>query len=136
MARILGIDYGLKRTGLAATDPLQIIVSGIDTIDTKDIWDWLQAYLSEEEVEKIVFGHPTHSDGTDTHLVEHIQTLMAKIEKHAPHIHLDMQDESFSSTMAKQIILQSGTKKKKRRDKALVDKMSAVIILQRYLNHI
>lgn len=136
MARILSIDFGLKRCGLAATDPMQIIVSGLETVPSETLLDWLANYLSNEQVEKIVIGHPTHADGSDTYLVDNINILKKEIRKIAPEMEIDMQDESFTSSMAKSLILQSGVKKKKRRDKSLVDKMSAVIILQRYLNHI
>lgn len=136
MARILSIDFGLKRCGLAVTDPLQIIVSGLETVPSETLLDWLANYLSNEQVEKIVIGHPTHADGSDTYLVDNINILKKEIRKIAPEMEIDMQDESFTSSMAKSLILQSGVKKKKRRDKSLVDKMSAVIILQRYLNHI
>lgn len=136
MARILSIDFGLKRCGLAATDPMQIIVSGLETVPSETLLDWLANYLSNEQVEKIVIGHPTHADGSDTYLVDNINILKQEIRKISPEMEIDMQDESFTSSMAKSLILQSGVKKKKRRDKSLVDKMSAVIILQRYLNHI
>ncbi len=136
MARILSIDYGLKRCGLAVTDPLQIIVTPLDTIETPQIKDFLIQYMNKEEVEEIVFGWPTHKDGNPTHITGNIKKLQLDIEKQFPNKKYSFTDESFSSVMAKQIILSSGVNKKKRRDKALVDKISAVVILQRYLNHI
>lgn len=136
MARIVGIDYGMKRTGVSATDPLQIIVSGIDTVATSDFIDYMVTYCREEPVEKIVFGRPQHKDGVDTYLVEHIEKAIVKLSKALPEMTFDWADESYSSTDAKHAILMSGAKKSKRRDKALVDKISAVIILQRYLGHI
>jgi len=136
MARILSIDYGRKRCGIAATDPLQIIVTAIDTIDTHNLFDYLVQYMSDEEVEKIVFGKPTHADGNETFLMEDIRLFIKKLLKITPDLETDFQDESFTSIEAKHIIMLSGAKKKKRQDKALVDKISAVIILQKYLNHI
>ncbi len=135
MARILAIDYGLKRTGLAVTDPLQIIATGLDTVETKELLPFLKNYFSEEEVEGIVIGEPKHLDGTPTHLMPKIEALIKKINELFPDIKVDLQDERFTSADAKRIILQSGAKKKKRRDKALVDKISAVLILQEYLQH-
>ena len=136
MARILSIDYGRKRCGIAATDPLQIIVTAIDTAPTHELFDFLVKYMSEEEVEKIVFGKPTHADGNETFLMDDIRLFIKKLLKKFPLIEIDFQDESFTSVEAKHIIMLSGAKKKKRRDKALIDKVSAVIILQKYLNHI
>lgn len=136
MARILSIDYGRKRCGIAATDPLQIIVSGIDTVPTHTLLDYLTEYMDSEEVEKIVFGKPTHTDGNETFLMDDIRAFITKLEKKYPDMKMDFQDESFSSVEAKYIIRMSGAKKKKRQDKALVDKVSAVIILQKYLKHI
>lgn len=136
MARILSIDYGRKRCGIAATDPLQIVVSAIDTVRTVDLMTWLKGYLKDEEVEKLVIGKPSHADGSDTYLVHDIKAFAGRFSKAYPDIDIDYQDESYSSVMAKEIILQSGVKKKKRRDKSLIDKMSAVLILQKYLNHI
>lgn len=136
MARILSIDYGRKRCGIAATDPLQIIVTAIDTVSTHTLLEYLDTYLTQEEVEKIVFGKPTHADGSETFLMEDINTFIKKILKQYPNLVIDFQDESFTSFDAKNIIMQSGAKKKKRRDKALIDKVSAVLILQKYLNHI
>lgn len=136
MARIVGIDYGKKRTGIAATDPLQIIVSPIGTIDTKEFIDYILNYCKTEEVEKIVFGLPEHKDGTPTYLQKDILAASKKIKTTLPDVEIDFADESFSSADAKSIILNSGVRKKKRRDKSLVDKVSAVVILQRYLGHI
>jgi len=136
MARILGIDYGGKRTGLSVTDPLQIIVSALDTVATENLHDYLKKYLAQEEVEKIVFGKPTHSDGTETALMKKINEFVKKLRIEFPLLSIDFIDESFTSVMAKEIIFQSGVKKSKRRDKSLVDRVSAVIILQKYLGHI
>lgn len=135
MARILGIDYGTKRTGIAATDPLQIIVNAVDTVATNELWAFLQDYLEREEVEKIVIGEPLTLDGKPAKITPLIVGFKRKIAKAYPHLEIASHDERFSSVAAKQIILQSGIKKKKRRDKSLVDKISAVLILQDYLGH-
>lgn len=136
MARILAIDYGIKRCGIAATDPLQIIVSPLDTVATGELEDFLKQYFAQEDVEEVVFGWPTHKDGNPTHITGSIKKFQIELEKQFPQKKYSYADESFSSVKAKQIILQSGVNRKKRQDKALVDKISAVIILQRYLNHI
>lgn len=136
MARILGIDFGEKRTGLSATDPLQIIVNGLETVETKDLENFLSRYLIVEEVEKIVIGLPRHKDGNFTHLKPKIDALALFINTHFPSIVIDYEDESFTSSQSRDIIFQSGVKKSKRKDKSLVDKVSAVLILQKYLGHI
>lgn len=136
MSRILAIDYGRKRCGIAATDPLQIIVSPIDTVPTHTLLEFLTSYMDEEKVEKIVFGKPTHADGNETFLMDDIRGFISKVEKSFPKLKIDFQDESFTSFEAKNIIRMSGAKKKKRQNKELVDRVSAVIILQKYLNHI
>lgn len=136
MARILGIDYGLKRCGIAVTDPFQIIVNALDTVETKNLESFLSKYFETEQVEKIVFGHPVHKDGNDTYLVKNIQDFCKKLQNKWPEKIIDFQDESFTSVMAKDAIMMSGAKKKKRQDKALVDRISAVFILQKYLKHI
>lgn len=136
MARIMGLDFGAKRTGIAVTDPLQIVVNGLDTIETQQLRPFLNHYLKTEVVEKIVIGLPTHKDGNFTYLKPAIDELAAFISKTFPSVLIDFADESFSSVQSKEIILMSGVKKSKRQDKALVDKVSAVLILQKYLGHI
>ncbi len=136
MARIIGIDFGLKRTGISVTDPFQIIVTALETVETKDLIDFLKNYLDKENVEKIVIGLPVHKDGNFTYLKVDIDRFATSISKLWPTILIDFENESFTSVQAKQIILDSGVKKKKRQDKGLVDRVSAVIILQRYLKHI
>jgi len=136
MARILGIDYGIKKCGVSTTDTLQIIVTALGTYATSDLYDFLKIYIEEEEVEKIVFGKPTHKDGTSTYLQEHIDQFIQRVKKLAPSVEIDLQDERMTSIEAKSIILQSGIRKSKRRDKTLVDKISAVLILQKYLGHL
>ncbi|MCB0668884.1 MAG: Holliday junction resolvase RuvX [Saprospiraceae bacterium] len=134
MARILSIDYGTVRTGLAVTDPLQIIVSGLDTVPTAELIPYLKNYFRQEVVEKLVIGYPTHADGTPTNLVPKIDELVIELKKHFGDIEVDFQDESLTSKHARDIILTTH-RKKKRRDKSLVDKVSAILILQEYLKH-
>jgi putative Holliday junction resolvase len=136
MARILGIDYGIKRVGVAATDELQIIVNPVKTVNTNTFLEFLKMYLKEEEVEKIVFGFPTHKDGNPTYVVDEIRIFVKKFEKLFPNISIDYQDENYTSVQALDIMIQSGLSKKQRKDKARLDKLSAVLILQRYLKHI
>lgn len=135
MKRLLGIDYGAKRCGIAATDPLQILVSGVATVDTDNLVPFLKDYIADEPVEKVVIGMPTHRDGNTTYLYDAIKKLESVIQNDLK-LPVDFEDESFSSSEAKGIIRQMGISKKKRRDKTLVDKVSAVLILQRYLGHI
>ena len=133
MARILAIDYGTKRTGLAVTDTLQIIANGLDTVATSELEDYLQRYLEQEEVEAIVVGEPFYPDGNPAQIHHLVVGFVRRLKKLFPDIEVVTHDERFTSEEAKQIILQSGAKKKKRRDKGLVDKVSAVLILQDYL---
>lgn len=135
MARILAIDYGKKRTGIAVTDPLQIIATGLDTIATENLITWLQAYVKAEEVERIIVGDPKYPDGNPAQLAPEIHLLAARMTKLWPSIPIMLHDESYSSVRAKELILQSGAKQKKRRDKALVDKIAALVILQDYLGY-
>ncbi|MDQ3141360.1 MAG: Holliday junction resolvase RuvX [Bacteroidota bacterium] len=134
--RILCIDYGKKRCGIAATDPLQLIVNGIDTVETSLLDEFLSEYIKREFVVKIVLGYPTHLDGNDTYLSKDVVILKNKMEQTYVGLDVVLVDEHFSSKKAKEIILISGAKRKDRRDKALIDKMSAVVILQQYLGHI
>ncbi|MBT8191408.1 MAG: Holliday junction resolvase RuvX [Saprospiraceae bacterium] len=136
MGRILSIDYGIKKCGLAVTDPLQIIVNPLKTIKTSSLLSFLNQYWTEEKVDKIVFGMPTHFDGNPTYLVEEIHRFADEIKTLKPELPIDFQNENFSSQQAREIILKSGLTKKQRQDKSRLDKISAVIILQRYLKHI
>ncbi|MEO1518488.1 MAG: Holliday junction resolvase RuvX [Bacteroidota bacterium] len=133
MARILAIDYGKKRIGVAVSDPLQIIANGLETVPNAEIMAFLEDYLAREEVETIVIGEPTHLDGRPTYLSTEINSFAKEVHKKFPHLTIARVDERFTSVDAKKIILQSGVKKKKRRDKGLVDKVSAVLILQEYM---
>jgi putative Holliday junction resolvase len=136
MPRIIGIDYGTKRVGIATTDPLQIIASGLTTVATPNIFTFLEDYLSKEAVECIVVGEPTNEDGTPAQIAHLVVGFIRKLEKLFPTIKIETQDERYTSRQAKQIILQSGAKKKKRQDKSLVDKVSATLILQAYMERI
>ena len=135
MSRILAIDYGTKKTGLATTDPLQIIVSGLDTIATAELIPFLKRYTTQEQVSKIIIGYPYHSDGNPGQLAPIIEGLANQLRKQFPSLEIVFHDESLTSKQAKEIILKSGHRKKKRRDKTLVDKVSAILILQDYLKH-
>ncbi len=133
MKRIMAIDYGRVKTGIAVTDPLKIAAHGLDTVPTNQLLDFLDEYLFTEEVETIVFGEIIRADGSQGQNYERIQKVMAAINKKYPDIILTSFDESYTSQRAKEIILKSGVKKKKRRDKTLVDKISAILILQDYM---
>jgi putative Holliday junction resolvase len=129
----MAIDYGTKKTGIAVTDPLKIIANGLDTVPTGELMAFLDGYFFTEVVETMVFGEVIRADGTPGSNHKKIQNLMAYIAKKYPNINLTTFDESFTSLRAKEIILKSGVKKKKRQDKTLVDKISAVLILQDYM---
>ena len=136
MSRIMGIDYGMKKCGIAVTDPMQIIVSPLKTVKTSSLLSYLKIYFSEESVDKIVFGYPTHKDGKPTYVVDLIETFKVSLLKQFPNLIVDFQNENFTSLQAKEIMIKSGLSKKQRQDKSRIDKLSAVLILQRYLNHI
>lgn len=129
----MAMDYGLKRTGLATTDPLQIIATPLDTIDTPKLLLFFEKYLKTEEVECLVIGHTTHKDGTDTSVEAHIQKFIQAFSKNYPTIKIDRQDEAYTSKMAQDVIQKTVKKKKDRQDKGLIDQISACIILQEYM---
>lgn len=133
MPRILAIDYGMKRTGIAVTDELQIIATALDTVETSKLFEFLEKYLSENKVQEIVVGLPMRMHGEVGQLETEIQKFISKFIEKYPTIPVFRQDESFTSKMASQTIFQSGAKKKKRQDKSLIDKVSATIILQSYM---
>ncbi|MEF3080429.1 Holliday junction resolvase RuvX [Winogradskyella poriferorum] len=133
MGRILAIDYGTKRTGLAVTDPMQIIASGLTTVETKELIQYLKAYVNSEVVEKFVVGEPKQMDNTASESEVHIQKFLEKLQKEIPQIPVVRVDERFTSKMAFQTMIDSGLKKKQRQNKALVDEISATLILQSYL---
>ena len=134
MARILAIDYGGKRTGLAVTDPLQIIATGLETINSTDLIPWLKKYITQEEVELIIIGLPKNWDESDTHATPLVEAAIKKIQKEFPAIPIKTVDERYTSKMAKDAMLEMGMKKKERRDKKNVDVIAATIMLQEYLN--
>ncbi len=134
MGRILAIDYGKKRVGLAVTDPLQITANALDTVNAESIFDYLKQYLSKENVEKFVVGFPTQMDGKPSESMQDIQPFVNKLSKLFPEQEIIYVDERFSSTLAQKTILEAGIKKKARQNKALVDKVAATIILQSYLS--
>jgi putative holliday junction resolvase len=130
--RILAIDYGIKRCGIAATDPLRIIASPIDTIDTPQIFDFLKLYTAAEAVAIIVVGEPKHLDGSPAQIAEKITLFCTQLALAFPDILVERYDERFTSKIAAQRILAIGVKKKDRRDKGLTDRLSAVVILEDY----
>lgn len=132
----MGIDYGTKRTGIAVTDPLQIIASGLTTIPTAEVFEFLAGYFQREEVEKIVVGEPLYPDGNPAQIAHLVKGFVNKLRKQFPDTEVVTHDERYTSEMAKGIILQSGITKKKRRDKSLVDQISAALILEDYLKSI
>lgn len=134
MARILALDYGKVRTGIAVTDELQLIASGLTTVESKDLIPFLEAYFQREQVERIVVGLPKQMDNTPSESEALIQEFLKKMKAKFPTYPVERQDERFTSKMAVQSMLDSGMKKKKRQDKALVDEISATLILQAYLN--
>ena len=136
MSRIVGLDYGIKRSGIAVTDPLQIIVNPLTVVETSKLTDFLENYFLNNDVSKIVIGESKHRDGASFYFEKDIKDLIRWIFKNFPDIVVDRQDESFTSLESKEILIKSGIKKKKRMDKSLIDKISAVLILQRYLKHI
>lgn len=133
MGRVLAIDFGLKRIGLAVTDPLQITTNPLDTVDNSDIIPYLTNYLQREDVETIVIGYPTKDDGSDTNSTPHIRAFVKTLEKEFPKIPLYLQDEAYSSSQAMQAMVAGGMKKKERRKKENLDKISAAIILRAFL---
>ena len=133
MPRILSIDYGLKRTDLAVTDPLQIIATGLTTVESKQLIPFLKDYFAKEEVELIIIGEPKNWDDTDTHATPLVEKIIKQLEKNFPKIPIKRVDERYTSKMAKDAMLEMGLKKMQRRNKKLVDEIAATILLQEYL---
>ena len=133
MARILSIDYGKKRTGIAVTDPLQIIAGGLATVSTSELFDWLKAYLTKEQVERIVIGEPRQPNGQPSENLQRVQQFVNRWRKAVPEVPIEYFDERFTSVLAHQAMIDGGLKKKARQDKGLVDEISATIILEDYL---
>jgi len=136
MARILCIDYGLKRTGLAVTDPLQIISTGLTTVDTYNLVSYLKKYFLRESVELIIIGYPKNLDNSETHATPLVDAVIIKLRKEFPQIPVKTVDERYTSKMAREAMLEMGMKKKDRRNKRTVDEIAATIMLQEYMqNH-
>ena len=135
MPRILSIDYGLKRTGLAVTDPFKIIANGLTTVDSKELIPFLKKYFSQETVELIIIGDPKNLDDSDTHATPLVKKCIQELQKNFPQIPVKKVDERYTSKLAVQSMVQSGMKKKDRRNKALIDEIAATILLQEYLQH-
>lgn len=133
MARIISVDYGKKRTGLAVTDPLQIIAGGLATVATHELFDYLCQYVEREQVERIVIGEPRQPNGQPSENLERVRQFVNRWRKAMPQIPIEYYDERFTSVLAHQAMLDGGLKKKARQDKALVDEISATIILQDYM---
>ena len=133
MGRILAIDYGRKRTGIAVTDPLKIIATPLLTVSTAELLGWLKNYMSKEEVEEVVIGHPKQMSGEDSESMNYIRPFMVQFKKAFPATPLRQYDERFTSVIAHQAMIDGGMKKKQRQDKAQVDKIAACIILEDYL---
>lgn len=133
MGRIMSIDPGKKRTGLAVTDPMQIIATGLTTVDTSDLSDYLKTYTNENQVDCFVVGYPKNLDNTNTDSTEMVNHLVGRLKREHPNITLVKIDERFTSKMAKQTMLAGGLKKKDRQKKETVDMISATIILQSYM---
>ncbi len=133
MGRILAIDYGTKRTGIAVSDPLRLIAGGLETVPTRDLERWLADYFAREEVSTIVVGKPMQMDGTPSETWRFIEPLARRLQRAWPDKEVVFHDERFTSVLAHRTMLQSGIGRMARRDKALVDKISATIILQSYM---
>jgi len=133
LARILSIDYGKKRTGLAVTDPLQLIAGGLATVATSELFTFLQDYTRREQVERIVIGEPRQPNGQPSENLQRVMQFVSRWRKAMPDIPIELYDERFTSVLAHQAMIDAGLHKKARQDKALVDEISATIILQDYM---
>ena len=134
MGRILAIDFGRKRTGLAVTDVLRITANPLLTVETKDLMDWLKQYFAKEPVDEVVIGHPTQMNGQDSESMNYIRPFMGNFKKQFPDKPITMYDERFTSVLAHQAMLAGGMKKNDRQNKAVVDKIAACIILEGYMD--
>jgi putative Holliday junction resolvase len=135
MSRILSIDYGGKRTGLAVTDPLKIIATGLGTVDTPKLMAFLKEYFAREPVELVIIGMPTNWDDSDTHATPLVKKFIGEFKKAFPSLPVKEVDERYTSKLASQAMLQMGLKKKQRQNKKLVDEIAATIMLQEHLQH-
>ena len=129
MSRVLAIDYGVRRTGIAVTDPLQIIANGLTTVDTRQLLRFLQDYVTKEQVERFVVGRPMQTNGRESENLKNVQQFVVQLQKAIPDIPVTWWDERYTSVMAHQTMLDSGIGRMARRNKALVDEISACIIL-------
>lgn len=135
MPRIIAIDYGLKRTGLAVTDPMQIIATALTTIESPKLIAFLKDYFSKEQVELIIIGEPKNWDDTDTHATPLVKKIITRLQKEFPQMPLKTVDERYTSKMASQAMVEMGMKKKQRQNKGMVDQIAAAIMLQEYLRN-
>ena len=135
MGRILAIDYGRKRTGIAVTDTLQMIAGGLTTVPSGELVGWLVNYVSKEPVERFVVGLPKQMNNEPSENMKYVEIFVAQLKKALPDIPVEYYDERFTSVMAHRVMIDGGLKKKKRQDKGLVDEISAVIILQSYMEN-
>ncbi len=133
MARLLSIDYGKKRTGLAVSDPLQIIANGLTTVETSKLFDYLGDYLQKEEVERIIVGLPKQMNNEPSENMKRVEPFVNRLRKLYPRIPVEYYDERFTSKMAQQTMIDAGLKKKDRQNKGMVDEISATILLQGYM---
>ncbi|MHC5201776.1 Holliday junction resolvase RuvX [Myroides sp. LJL119] len=134
MSRLLAIDYGQKRTGIAVSDELQIIASGLTTVDTSELMNFLTDYFSKEKVEKVIIGQPKRLNNELSSVNQYIDGFIKKFKKQFPNMPLEQVDERFTSKMAFQSMIDGGLKKKQRQNKALIDQIAATIILQDYMS--
>ena len=134
MGRIVSIDYGKMRTGIAVTDPFKIIATGLTTVETPKLIPFLKDYFFKEQVDEVIIGMPTNMDDSDTHATPLVRKFIELFRKNFPAIPISEVDERFTSKMATQAMLEMGLKKKRRQNKALVDEIAATIMLQEYLN--
>jgi len=135
LGRIIGIDYGTKRIGVAVTDPLKIIATGLTTVHSKDIFSFLNDYFNKEEVECLVVGYPKDLKNRETDATKHVDVFIKKLKTSFSNIPIKLIDERFTSKIAMRSLIESGVKKKKRQNKELLDTISATLILQTYLNN-
>ena len=134
MDRILGIDYGRKRVGVAVSDPLRIFASALDTVPSAKIIDYLKKYAESETVERFVVGYPMNLDNTPSEAAADVDIFLKQLKKHFPEVPVTLEDERFTSVLAHRAMIDGGVKKMDRRDKAAVDKVSAALILQTFLD--
>lgn len=133
MGRIIGIDFGTKRIGLAVTDPLQLIASGLTTVSANDIWEFLDNYIDSEDVEGIVIGEPLQTTGEPSKIHHLVVGFVRKCKKRYPNVSVFIIDERYTSIEAERLLRQEGGTQRQRRDKGLIDRISAILILESYM---